>query len=141
MHTHYGRRQTLLRGIGPSPLQPSLHMSPATPLRSLKAMIKAMMTATNASLPLDLKPASKRISNRYDAFVSIEVEDMVNCSPKCAKLLPTMICCYIAYDFDDFTLLSRQRIECIICICINQRSWHKHQLLKLEEICIELNET
>ena len=105
-------------------------MSPATPLRSLKAM----MTATNASLPLDLKPASKRISNRYDAFVSIEVEDMVNCSPKCAKLLPTMICCYIAYDFDDFTLLSRQPIEIIIRICIDQRSWHKHQLSSADSL-------
>ena len=66
MHTHYGRRQPLLRGIGPSPLQPSLYMSPATPLRSLKAMMTK------------LKPASERRSSRYehDAFVSIE--DMVN---------------------------------------------------------------
>ena len=45
-----------------------------------------------------------------------------------------MICCYTAFDFDDFTLLSRQPIEIIIRICIDQRSWHKHQLSSADSL-------
>eukprot|EP00956_Cyclotella_meneghiniana_P020588 scaffold36507_cov60-Cyclotella_meneghiniana.AAC.2 len=49
-HGQNGRRQLLLKGDGPSPLHPSLSMLPATLLQH----VKAMPTATNASVPLQM---------------------------------------------------------------------------------------
>ena len=49
-HGQNGRRQLLLKGAGPSPLHPSLSMLPTTLLQHLKAM----PTATNTSVPLQM---------------------------------------------------------------------------------------
>ena len=69
-HGQNGRRQSLLKGAGLSPLHPSLSMLPATLLQHLKAM----PTATNARVPLQMTTVRLTAggSNKYEPFVSLE---------------------------------------------------------------------